>query len=260
SAHLGTVEIAELLLLSFPLSFLIYGINDVYDIETDSINPRKGGMWGHILEKKDIAWVMGLSLFIAFLLLAVAYSTLNALHAAIMTVGVAWPIAYSMPPLRLKTIPVIDSIVNAGYGYFPFALACSLSGSLLFLDYRIIAFSLCLSTVHATGTIMDMETDRKFGIKTFATVLGPRAVALFAILILGFNLTFLPWISMSITACAAFATLLFIYLFIYPTPANAKTTFKLMIACFFVWLAYFVINHIVLGNESVSLASFETGK
>ncbi len=257
SAQIGLVEVVELFFLSAPLAFLIYGINDIYDIETDAINPRKGGMWGVVLKKNDIKWVMNLCFVIAVSMLLIAYSTLNILHAAVMSIGVAWPIAYSMPPFRLKTRPVIDSIVNAGYGYFPFSLACSLVGSLLFLDYRIIAFSLCFSGVHALATIMDMEEDRRTGQTTFSTVLGPRAAALFALAIFLFNLTFLPAISLSISACTAFAALLAIYIFIWPTPENARTIFKLMIVCFFVWLAYFIVNHIILRNPTVNLEILE---
>lgn len=256
SASIGVIELAEMFLLSIPLSFLIYGINDAYDIETDKINPRKGGMWGVVLEKKDIKWVMQVCFIISLAMLLVAYSTMNAIHAIIMTLGIiTWPIAYSMPPLRLKTKPIIDSIINAEYGYFPFALACSLSGSLLFLDYRIIAFSLCFSAVHALGTVMDMEEDKKTKMKTFATELGPRSVALFCLVIFAFNLTFLPQISISIAVCAGFAGLLALYVFVFPTVASAKIAFKLMMSCFFVWLAYFIIN-IALGNEIINIGIF----
>ncbi len=256
STPLNFLEILEIILLSFPLSFLIYGINDVYDIETDKINPRKKGIWGEALDEKDVGWVTKTAIFIAVLLLGVGYISLNPLHAIIMTIVVIWPVIYSMPPLRLKSRPILDSIANAGYGYFPFALGCSVSGSLVFLDFRIIAFSLCFSAAHALTTIMDMKEDRKIGIKTFSTSLGPRYAAFFALAIFLLNLTFLPEISTSVSLCVAFAALLAFYVFMHPTPENAKTAFKLMILCFFVWFIYFIINHIILeGSIAIPEAS-----
>lgn len=37
----GSFEWLELFLLAFPLSLVIYGLNDIYDIEYDKKNPRK---------------------------------------------------------------------------------------------------------------------------------------------------------------------------------------------------------------------------
>ena len=40
-ADLSFLPILQMLLLSFPYCLFVYGINDVYDYESDKLNPRK---------------------------------------------------------------------------------------------------------------------------------------------------------------------------------------------------------------------------
>ncbi|MGA1767725.1 MAG: prenyltransferase, partial [Aquiluna sp.] len=60
---------AELIILSFffliPYNFLMYGINDVFDYESDLRNPRKGGIEGALLapalHRTTLLWAFGLA-------------------------------------------------------------------------------------------------------------------------------------------------------------------------------------------------------
>ena len=52
-ADLNYISIIQLILLSFPLSLIIYGINDIYDFESDQINPRKRLVNGIVLKQEN---------------------------------------------------------------------------------------------------------------------------------------------------------------------------------------------------------------
>jgi len=60
AGELWTWSIVPILLwVSFPFNLLIYGINDIYDQDTDSDNDRKGGYGGAKIkphETKMIGW------------------------------------------------------------------------------------------------------------------------------------------------------------------------------------------------------------
>ena len=98
-----------------PYNLLMYGINDVFDYESDLRNPRKGGIEGALLPKeihRTIIWSAILSCvpFVAYL---VAVGNLNSsLWLALFVFTV---IAYSAKHLRFKEKPVLDSITSASH-------------------------------------------------------------------------------------------------------------------------------------------------
>ena len=52
---LWRVDIIPFLIwVSFPFNLLIYGINDIFDQETDNINARKGGMEGAKISPSEV--------------------------------------------------------------------------------------------------------------------------------------------------------------------------------------------------------------
>lgn len=242
----GPIEIVEMLLLSFPLSFIIYGLNDLHDIEVDKDNPRKGGIWGAKLSPEDAPWVKQLIIFFSALIILAALSTLNPLHILLSFFAIAIPYAYSTPPIRLKSRPILDSLVCIFYGVGPLLYAYSLSGS-LFLNPYIFSLSLGFSGLHAIATIMDVEEDRKTGERTFAAAFGTRLPALFALLICLLNLTLTWGYSFAFSSSVAFAAFLSLWVAVFPTPENARTEFKLLFAYTFLWIGYFFIKYILLG-------------
>lgn len=247
----GPFENWEIILLSFPLSFFIYSINDIYDLKTDRINPRKGGLWGVKLEEKDMSWVRKTAFFFAALIIGTAMLTLNPLHIFFGIFGVLLCYYYSAPPLRLKSRPVIDSLVNGGYGYVSFAFGCSLSGSTLFLHPYVFLGALCISAVHAITTIMDMESDKKIGEGTFALVYGPRAPALFAFVI--FSIAFVAFVTSGYQSflglvAISLATLLSLFVLVFPKPENAKLAFKALIAFALIVAYFYFFKYIIFGE------------
>jgi len=242
----GPYEDIEMLLLTFPFSFIIYGLNDLFDIEVDKQSPRKGGIWGAKLEPEDIPWVKNLIIVFSLLIILVAALSFNWLHFAFSFLMIAVPYMYSAPPFRFKARPFWDSFLSGGYGIGPFMFAYTLSGEFFpYLEIFVVASG--FSAIHAIATIMDYVEDKKQGITTFAVGCGPWAPAFLAMIICLCNLVFSLGYSYLLTAGLLLATLLCAWLFVRPTPKNAKTVFKVLIAFAFFWLFYFLIKYFVLG-------------
>ena len=181
-----------------PYNFLMYGINDIFDYESDLRNPRKGGLEGALLPPEFHRPMLILVTVINLPFLAlITFQTLDNLFA----LGVFWltiffVVAYSAKSLRYKEMPFIDSITSSLHFVGPavFALASleKFDGNLL---TALIAFFLWGAASHAFGAIQDIRADREAGIASIATVLGARVtvrIALTAYVFAGLLLLLLP--------------------------------------------------------------------
>lgn len=243
---LGPLEKIEMLLLTFPFAFIIYGLNDIYDIEVDRASPRKGGLWGAKLEKKDIPWVKSLILLFSIAIILTSALSFQPLHFAFSFLMIAVPYLYSAPPFRFKSRPFWDSFLSGGYGVGPFMFAYTISGE--FFPYaELFVVSAGFSAIHAIATIMDYNEDKKAGINTFAVGYGPRAPALLVVLICLVNFILSWGYSYLFSAGIALAGILSAWLVFRPTPKNAKTAFKILIGFVFFWMFYFFLKYLVLG-------------
>ena len=166
-----------------PYNLLMYGINDVFDYESDLRNPRKGGIEGALLDKslhKTTLWASTLSCvpFVAYLL-AVGNGASNLmLIFAVFTV-----LAYSVKGLRFKEKPFLDSITSASHFVNPMLFAALLVGHSLtepVLWQSWVAFAFWGMASHAFGAVQDVKADREGGISSIATVIGARATTRFA--------------------------------------------------------------------------------
>jgi len=174
--------IMQALLLGFPYCLLLYGINDIYDYASDLRNPRKRGqLYGivlapvhHPLVKKAAALCAGMLLLSSFF----PKSGSNLLAMGVLLIS---SYAYSAPPLRTKTRPILDSLSNAVFYFLaPFALGWSFSRPLLLLPPKIYLVALAMAGYHALSTIGDYTVDRSVGDRTIAVAIGKRATAIIA--------------------------------------------------------------------------------
>jgi len=190
-AELSILSIIQLLALSFPYCIFLYGINDVYDYESDKLNPRKNLVEGIKLEKKHHGFIKQVSYYIMGGLLVSSLLTFNLTNIIGMVLLLFFSYFYSAPPLRLKVLPPLDSFANGMlYIYAPALLGFSFGGS--FLEFPIKAYFViaCGIGFHALSTIPDYTVDKKVGDKTFAIVYGKRSAAIFAIIIFLITLFF----------------------------------------------------------------------
>jgi 4-hydroxybenzoate polyprenyltransferase len=169
-----------------PYNLLMYGINDVFDYESDLRNPRKGGIEGALLDKslhKLTIWVSALSCvpFVGYLVWVGNLSATLALAFALFTV-----LAYSVKGLRFKEKPFLDSLTSATHFVNPMIFAALLVGESLaqpVLWQALIAFTFWGMASHAFGAVQDVRADREGGIASIATVIGARATTRFAFLL-----------------------------------------------------------------------------
>ena len=198
----GEVSVELVVLTLFfliPYNLLMYGVNDVFDYESDLRNPRKGGIEGALLapelHRKTLLWSFGLAApFVAY---AVWVSLENLAALAVLAITVFAVIAYSVKGLRFKEVPFLDSITSSTHFVGPMLFGLLLSeaelGTSLLLATA--AFFLWGAASHAFGAVQDIRADREAGIASVATSLGARntvrlAVALY--LVAGLMLLALP--------------------------------------------------------------------
>ena len=166
-----------------PYNLLMYGVNDVFDYESDLRNPRKGGIEGALLHPKwhrpTLIWSFSLCVpFVAYLYFVGSLAANLWLSLFVFTV-----IAYSAKGLRFKEIPFVDSLTSASHFVGPMIYGIALAGGnlgetnvLLFIS----AFTLWGVASHAFGAVQDVKADREANISSIATVIGARATSRFA--------------------------------------------------------------------------------
>ena len=183
-------------LISYNLA--MYGINDVFDYESDLRNPRKGGVEGALLDRsmhKPTLWAALLTNvpFLVFLLVVG-----NPLSWLILAISVFAVIAYSAPGLRFKERPFVDSITSSTHFVSPAIYGLVLAGAVFTPQLWMLlgAFFLWGLASHAFGAVQDVIADREADIDSIATVIGARATVRLAVLaywFAGVLLLFTEW-------------------------------------------------------------------
>jgi 4-hydroxybenzoate polyprenyltransferase len=181
-----------------PYNLAMYGINDVFDYESDLRNPRKGGVEGAVLERSlhrpTLIAVAATNVpFLVALVLLGGPASWLALAVSVFAV-----IAYSAPRLRFKERPFLDSITSSAHFVSPAVYGLLLAGATFdgSLIALLAAYFLWGMASHAFGAVQDVLADRAAGIGSVATVIGARATvrAAFAgYLLAGVLLLFTSW-------------------------------------------------------------------
>lgn len=157
-----------------PYNLLMYGVNDVFDYESDLKNPRKGGVEGALLAPrwhKPILWAASF-LSMPFVL---ALAFLGTVQATIVLFFVLFMVvAYSAKQLRFKEKPLLDSITSSIHFVGPMVYGLVLTGwDVVFWPYAL-AFFLWGMASHAFGAVQDILPDREANIASIATKWGAR--------------------------------------------------------------------------------------
>ena len=167
-----------ILWLTLPFNLLIYGVNDVFDQDTDATNPRKGSIEGARIRPSEvrlIAWGVA-SLNIPFLVCFLLVLPPLANAAILLYAGVF--VFYSAPPLRFKAQPFLDSLSNAAYALPLVIVPAALGVAPVWpAALGLMAWSVAK---HAFDAVQDIVEDREAGITTTAVRLGPRGTALWS--------------------------------------------------------------------------------
>lgn len=163
-----------------PYNLLMYGVNDVYDYESDIKNPRKGGVEGAITPKRfhRLILVSAYLSCVPFVITLLFWSP--PLAMAVLCALLFFVVAYSLKGLRFKEIPVLDSITSSIHFSGPLLYALALNGFPEFAWPYLVAFFLWGLGSHAFGAVQDVLPDREGGIGSIATVIGARATVWFS--------------------------------------------------------------------------------
>ena len=181
-----------------PYNLAMYGINDVFDYESDLRNPRKGGVEGAVLTLSFHRPILLTALLtnLPFLIYLVAVG--NPLSWLVLAISVFAVVAYSAKGLRFKERPFLDSLTSRTHFVSPAIYGLVLAGAIFTPQLWSIlgAFFLWGVASHAFGAVQDVIADREAGIASIATVIGARRTVRLSVityLLAGILLLFAVW-------------------------------------------------------------------
>ncbi|MGC5170011.1 UbiA family prenyltransferase [Microbacterium sp. DT81.1] len=218
-----------LLWLTLPFNLLIYGVNDIFDQDTDALNPRKGSIEGARIEPGEvrlIACAVAVSNlpFLVYFVLA-----LPPLAVALIVLYTGVFVFYSTPPVRFKARPFLDSLSNAAYGLPLLIMPVALGEPPVWPAVTgLLAWSVAK---HAFDAVQDIEEDRVSGITTTAVRLGPRGTAVWSGAWWLASTALFAIFSLPVAAVnIAIAGILIVRLMRRPTPATGRLLYPLSVA------------------------------
>ncbi len=162
------------LFVTFPLNYLVYGLNDYNDYKADEINERKGNfLFGAKSSRLQLAslpkkiTIVILPFIIGFTILCGYKMFLLLLFMVVIN------ILYNFKPFRIKERPPFEILIQVGYVVT--AIFSVLLNDQSMLPWQTLVYlSLFAFQAHIAGEIMDIEPDIIAGKKTTATLLGRR--------------------------------------------------------------------------------------
>lgn len=221
-----------------PYNLLMYGVNDVYDYESDIKNPRKGGVEGMREERAFHPTILRAvtvtnAPFLLYLFIASDWPA-----RAVLALVVFAAVAYSLKGIRFKEIPLLDSITSSFHFVGPLFYGIVLVGFQPTAWPWLIAFFLWGMASHAFGAVQDIIPDRKGGLHSVATALGARAtVWLSGILYAGAAIiALLQGSAYLLVAVAAVTYIINLLPYLFVTTETSGTTNKAWKR--FLWLNY----------------------
>lgn len=166
----------------FPYNLFMYGVNDIFDYESDIKNPRKTGIDGSVLAKskhKSLWWwilLTNLPFWVYFFL----SGSCGANTWLLMIIFMA--LAYSVKFLRFKEIPLLDSFTSAFHYTSPFLYGVFFAGGNEWWLPAYATFYVWVMANHAFGAIQDITPDKEAGIGSIAVSFGAAKTILFCML------------------------------------------------------------------------------
>ncbi|NHC25051.1 prenyltransferase [Nocardioides sp. IC4_145] len=181
-----------------PYNLLMYGVNDVFDYESDIRNPRKGGVEGVVLDRSVHRLTIALAVLTNVPFVVYLLAVGDGLSRVVLAVSVFAVVAYSAPVLRFKERPFLDSLTSSTHFVSPAVLGLALADAPVETTTvaAVVGFFLWGIGSHAFGAVQDVVADRAGGIASVGTVIGARGTVWFALgayVAAGLVLLLLPW-------------------------------------------------------------------
>ena len=157
--------------VTFPLNYLVYGLNDYNDEKADAVNDRKGNfLFGAKAPRKHLDGLL-LKISLVNMPFMLWFTYLSGLKMFLLLLFmVVVNVLYNFKPFRIKERPPFEILIQMGYVTTAF-FATELN-NLAILSWQTLTYlSLFAFQAHIAGEIMDIEPDLESGKKTTATIL-----------------------------------------------------------------------------------------
>ncbi|HEX8182806.1 MAG TPA: prenyltransferase [Candidatus Saccharimonadales bacterium] len=206
-----------------PYNLIMYGVNDVYDYESDIRNPRKGGMEGALSAKRlhrpilIASAVVGIPFMVGLFVLGSLAANL------VLAVVMFFVLAYSVPVLRFKERPFVDSITSSIHFVGPLIYGLTLAGHTSSAYALVASFFLWGMASHAFGAVQDIVPDREGGIRSIATALGASKTVWFSLGLYAASSLLLLTYGMSVALYAVVGLLYIINIFPFRAVSDADS-------------------------------------
>ncbi len=162
----------------FPANLFLYGVNDLFDYETDRHNPKKQGYEDLIRPPERPMFLRSLSF--ALIPVAVIFLLASPLVSALIALFLLLAYGYSAPPVRAKGRPFLDTVFNGLY-LLPGLASYAILTHRVPPSMLVIAGLCWCMAMHAYSAIPDQDADRTAKVETIATVLGTKRTALWCV-------------------------------------------------------------------------------
>jgi 4-hydroxybenzoate polyprenyltransferase len=156
-----------------PANVFLYGINDLFDADTDNLNPQKKGKQEVVVRdsfRSSLAWVL---LTIVGVTMLGALMSLPALSLWYLAGFLALGAAYSAPPLRFKSRPFIDFMSNILY-VLPAGVSWAMITETPLPMLPLLVGGAWCGAMHLFSAIPDIKADKQAKLTTTAVILGKQ--------------------------------------------------------------------------------------
>lgn len=154
-----------------PANVFLYGVNDLFDKETDDLNKKKKTKETKISNQNRMLYRFAVVCSILFTL--PLFVILNEKSQLLLIIFLILSYFYSAPPLRFKARPILDFSSNILYGMPAFIAYTQISNQWPDLVVWLVIFC-WTGAMHLFSAIPDIGPDKKVGIKTTAVMLGKK--------------------------------------------------------------------------------------
>lgn len=160
-----------LIYFTFPANILIYGINDLYDGDTDILNNKKKD-YERVLNKSYSNKLVSVILFsnLPFIIYGFFVLPSSAFICLLIFVFLSWQ--YSATPLRAKAIPFLDSLISGLLYVVPVGVSWGIITNTYPPFIPMLAGFLWSYAMHLYSAVPDINADKMANIQTGATLLG----------------------------------------------------------------------------------------
>ncbi|MFD2551610.1 prenyltransferase [Bizionia sediminis] len=160
------------LFFSLPANVFIYGVNDIYDYQTDVLNDKKVSYETVLPKNKHRSlWLVIILLVIPFLPLFFAVNTATK-YAFLVFLFTG--LFYSATPIRAKSKPPLDVLFSAIIYVSPALVGFFITGNTHIEWLAVLGGLVWAFGMQTYSAVPDIKADSKAGVRTLATMLGKQ--------------------------------------------------------------------------------------